>query len=393
MVHMHVARSGVGYCGLAVKVGSRDEDALHHGLAHFVEHTIFKGTTRRSSWHIINRMEAVGGEINAFTTKEETVVFSAFPSGNPTRAAELISDLVCNSRFPSRELDKEREVVADEIDSYLDVPADAVFDDFEDLLFAGSPIGHNILGNKASLATFDTECCRSYLGRWYVAPNMVAFYAGSMNADRVFKIFDHLFAPCAGPQPLRNIAVPPTVGSFEVHRPTDSHQCHTVMGIRTPGMASEMRYPLALFTNIVGGPGMNSLLNVSLREKNGLVYSVEAATGLFSDCGEFTVYYGCDPDDESRCRSLVASVMERISDGYISERRLQAAKKQYLGQLKIANENLENRILGVARRTLFCGSALSQAEVREEILGVSASAIREIGEACRNMSSLTFGPA
>lgn len=392
VVHLHVPRSAVGYCGVAVGAGSRDETPETYGLAHFVEHTIFKGTARRSSWHIINRMEAVGGELNAFTTKEETVVYSAFPSGNPSRAAELIADLICNSRFPVRELDKEREVVADEIDSYLDSPSEAVFDEFEDLMFAGSSLGHNILGNKDTLATFDSQCCRDYLRRWYVAPNMVAFYAGSMAPSRVLAIFERVFAACEGPMPVRYAAVPPAVANFNEWHRLDTHQCHTVIGSRTGGLGSELRFPLALFTNIMGGPGMNSLLNLALREKNGLVYTVEASTGLFSDCGEFTVYYGCDPADESTCRRLVRETLERVADGHITERRLAAAKKQYLGQLVIGSENLENRILGIARRTLFCGRAQTREEVREAINAVTSAQIAGMAGQALDMSFLTLGP-
>ena len=173
MVHMHARGASTAIAGVTARVGSRDDAHDAHGIAHMVEHNIFKGTQRRSSWHIINRMEAVGGELNAFTTKEETVVYSIYPAGNTARATELIADLVQNSRFPERELDKERQVIADEIDSYLDSPADAVYDDFDDLLFAGSPLGHNILGSKTDIAHIDSEQCRRYLHKHYTAQNMV----------------------------------------------------------------------------------------------------------------------------------------------------------------------------------------------------------------------------
>ncbi|MDE7468045.1 MAG: insulinase family protein [Muribaculaceae bacterium] len=186
MVHLHLSGAAVGHFGVAVNVGSRDEAPEVFGLSHFVEHTIFKGTDTHRSSYIINRMEAVGGELNAYTSKEETVVYSTFPAGNLRRAMELIADLVANSRFPERELEKEREVVADEIDSYLDSPADAVFDDFDDLLFAGHGIGHNILGTRAALDTFTPDVCRQYLKTYYTADNIVLFYAGDEAADKFF---------------------------------------------------------------------------------------------------------------------------------------------------------------------------------------------------------------
>ncbi len=392
MVHLHVPGAAVGYCGAAVMAGSRDEDPAHFGLAHFVEHTIFKGTARRSPWHIINRMEAVGGELNAYTTKEETVIYSVFPSGNLPRAAELIADLTANSQFPARELDKEREVVADEIDSYLDSPSEAVFDDFEDLIFAGSSLGHNILGTRDALDTFDSATCREYLRRWYVPGNMVVFYAGNLAADRVFDILEGRFSCIGGPTPEHHRAMPPVPAQFERHKAIDSHQCHTIVGARCCSFDSPDRYKLALLTNILGGPGMNSLLNVSLRERRGLVYTVEASTGLFSDCGTLAIYYGCDPTDNGLCRRLVNDTIRSVADGYMTHRRLELAKKQYLGQLVIASENLENRILGIARQTLLRGHATTNDQLIDSIRAVTPDDIASMAAQLTDTSSLTLGP-
>lgn len=392
MVHMSVPGCSVGYCGVAVRVGSRDEDVSCHGLAHFVEHTIFKGTARRRSWHIINRMEAVGGELNAFTTKEETVVFSAFPSGNLSRAADLIADLITSSQFPARELEKEREVVADEIDSYLDSPADAVFDDFEDLLFAGSRLGHNILGNRGALAGFSSEVCREYLRRWYVPANIVVFYAGAWAEKRVFSVLEKAFGGVAGPAPDVDRPIPQVVGPFDVIKEIDSHQCHTVMGARVGSMFSPDRYAVALLTNILGGPGMNSLLNIALRERRGLVYSVDASTAVFSDCGALAIYYGCDPHDNRKCRGIVKEIVGSVADGYLTSRRLDAAKKQYLGQTVLAGENVENRIISIARHHLFNDTILTRAQMIDAVKSVSPADISRIA-ASLNLSSLTLGPA
>ena len=393
MVHLHVAGSAVGYCGVAVRAGSRDEDPSHHGIAHFVEHTIFKGTSRRSSWHIINRMEAVGGELNAFTTKDETVVYSAFPAGNLARAAELIADLVTESRFPDRELEKEREVVGDEIDSYLDTPSEAVFDDFEDLMFAGSSLGHNILGTRTTLATFDSAACLEYLHRWYVVPNMVVFYAGSQSADRVFKTLEKEFGRCRpgdGSEAVR-LSSPQLALPFDEYKAIESHQCHTITGARIGGMDSHDRYATALLTNILGGPGMNSLLNVELRERRGLVYSVDASTGIFSDCGSLAIYYGCDPHDNDRCRHLVVDTVRSVADGYMTPRRLEVAKKQYLGQLVISGENVENHILSLARQYLFLNKITSRAEMEEALNNVGCHHLEVAADTLR-FSTLTLGP-
>ncbi len=391
MVHIAMPRSAVGYMGVITRVGSRHEDEATFGLAHFVEHTIFKGTKRRSSWHIINRMEAVGGELNAYTTKEETVLYSVFPSGNLARAAELVADLACNSQFPTRELEKEREVVADEIDSYLDSPSEAVYDDFEDLLFAGSSLGHNILGSRQTLSTFDSQVCRNYLQRWYVPENMIAFYAGNVGADAAFTLMEHAFASLSGSLPTIAMPCPPEVEPFEVHKPLDTHQCHTIMGARIGGMCAPERFANALLNNILGGPGMNSLLNVALRERRGLVYNVEAATGIFSDCGELTGYYGCDPEDNDRCSRLVGETIASVADGAITARRFEMYKKQYLGQLVVASENTESRVLGIARQTLFHGKASTAARTAEAIQAVTLAEIQSAASALLPLSRLTFG--
>lgn len=391
IVHLKVPGAEVGYCGVVVRVGSRDEDKSRYGLAHFVEHTIFKGTTKRKAWHIINRMEAVGGELNAYTTKEETVVYSAFPSGNLSRAAELIADLITSSTFPEHELQKEREVVADEIDSYLDTPSEAVFDDFEENIFKNSSLSHNILGNRQSLASFSSEICRDYLARWYVPENMVAFYAGNRSAESVFSTLEKEFAALSGTlQPVRRQA-PAVADTFNIYKVIDSHQCHTIMGAAVGSLTSPDRYTQALFTNILGGPGMNSLLNVSLREKRGLVYNVEASTGLYSDCGALSIYYGCDPHDNDLCRKLVGDTISSVADGFVSSRRLQAAKKQYLGQLVIASENIENRILSIARQYLFTGKLNTLVQITEAINEIGTDDIKEFATGLR-LSSITLGP-
>lgn len=362
----------VEYCGLAVNAGSRDESQSEFGLAHFVEHTIFKGTERRRAWHIINRMEAVGGELNAYTTKEETMVYSVFPTGNLSRAAELIFDLAANSLFPDTELDKEREVVADEINSYLDTPSEAVFDDFEDLIFAESQLGHNILGSADTVAKLTSADCRRYLRRYYTPGNMVFFYSGPTPRAVVERLAARLSAmlPATDGERTPRVA-PPVVEPFVASHGVGSHQAHTVIGARIPGMYDIDRQTLALLTNILGGPGMNSLLNVSLRERRGLVYSVDASTTIFTDAGLFTIYFGCDPEDNDRCVKLTLREMSRLAETPMSERALTKAKKQFLGQLTVGSENREQLALGSARATLYYGHALTPSQVYDRVMQVT----------------------
>lgn len=391
-LHIHCPRSAVEICGIYIKAGIRNELPAEHGLAHFVEHTLFKGTSKRRSSHIINRMEAVGGELNAYTTKEETVVYSIFPSGNLSRAAELIGDLCANSCFPDSELDKEREVVADEIDSYLDTPSEAIYDDFEDAIFAGSSLGHNILGSKESLRNFDSKACQEFVRRNYRADNMVAFYSGSRSASPVFKVLESNFSIiCGGEGDMSGYVLPVMNAPFCIDHRIPTHQAHCLTGARVGSYLAEDRYATALLVNIMGGPGMNSLLNIEMRERRGLVYSVEAATALFSDSGLLTVYFGCDADDVERCRDIVTKTFSRLCEK-LTPAKLDAAKKQYLGQLVIASENRENRVLAAARSLLWRGEIIAPAVTESTIKELSADAILHAAEPMLSPSLLTFSP-
>ncbi len=346
----------VDYFGVVINAGSRDDPEGYDGLAHFVEHTIFKGTVNRRACHIINRMESIGGELNAFTTKEETNVYTIFPHGNLTRAAELVADLVRNSVFPEKELAKEREVVREEIDSYLDTPAEAVFDDFEAKFFLGSRMSHNILGTAENLDRFTSEVCRRYIRELYVAQRMVVFYQGSSAPERVRGIVEQYFAEIpAGDVGVGGRAVPAPAVPFAERRDIGTHQAHCVMGAPLPPISSPDRVAINLLSNILGGAGMNSRLNVSLRERRGLVYAVDSSANMMSDCGLFTIYFGCDPEDAARCAELVAKELRKISTVGLTARQLAAARRQFLGQLVVAADNRENTALSLGRTLLLFG--------------------------------------
>lgn len=387
------APGAVEYFGITMSAGSRDEAPGLYGLAHFVEHTVFKGTSKRRACHINGRMEAVGGDLNAFTTKEETAIYTVFPRGNLSRAVELVADLATNSVFPARELEKEREVVSDEIDSYLDSPSEAVFDDFEDIFFRGSQLGHNILGPAGNLPLFTSEKCRGWLSGCYTAPRTIAFYYGPANPAKVAAMVGRYFEayPAAG-TPLSRVA-PVSRPAFNELKEIDSHQSHTVIGAAIPSVYSEERHAIGLAANILGGPGMNSRLNVALRERRGLVYSVEASANLMTDCGLFAVYYGCDPDDNARCRDLVLSELERLACEPMTQRALRAAKKQYLGQLQVSADSSEQSILSAARSMLYFGSVASDTERAARIEALTPDDILRAASYLTNPSSLTLGPA
>lgn len=385
--------SPVEYCGLAVKAGSRDESPEQYGLAHFVEHTIFKGTDRRRSWHIINRMESVGGDLNAYTSEEVTVLHSGFPSGHLERAVELMADLIGNSRFPEAQIDREREVILDEVDSYLDSPSEAIFDDFNDLLFAGSPLGHNILGNAQTISSFTPETCREFLSRYYTPGNMVFFYMGSTDPGRVFRLVEKHMSGFDHPTPPSAHTVPRMNASFDIYRRHDTHQSHTIIGARIPGMYDRSKRTFALLNNIIGGPCMNSLLNVALRERRGYVYSVDSYTSLFTDCGELTIYFGCDPEHVKPCRKIILETLYDLASSAMKPRALEAAKKQYIGQMTVGSDNREQAAISTGRAMLFYGYAAPTKEIIESINAITADDLRRAAEylAPDKCSTLTFG--
>lgn len=371
----------VEYFGVAIDAGSRDEKSGDEGLAHFVEHTLFKGTRRRKAWHVINRMEAVGGELNAYTTKEETMVYAVSPAGHMPRAAELISDLLGGAVFPAAELDLEREVIIDEINSYLDTPSENVFDEFEDMVFKGNPLGHNILGSEQTVKRFTTADCLRWLETFYTPSRMVVFYAGPARFSQFMSTAKRYFGylrPDRSDAPSRQR--PQSMSPAAETRHTGCHQAHTVMGAEIPGLYSPERYAISLLNNVLGGPGMNSLLNVGMRERRGLVYAVDSSSNYYTDTGLLTVYYGCDPADDSRCLRLADSILRKLSAGDFTPRRVAAAKRQYQGQLIVASENREQLALATARATLRGLTVKTVAETVEIVESISPEAIVD---ACR----------
>ena len=356
---VHIAsHSNIDFSGVMINTGSRMDPSGFPGLAHFVEHTIFKGTRHRKAWHINGRMEAVGGELNAFTSKEETFIYTVSPGGNLKRAVELVADLIADPTFPEKEINIERAVVMDEIDSYLDSPADAIYDEFEDDVFANSPLGHNILGTRESVERITGNDCRGFVERWYTPARMVAFYSGSMPPARVFATMNRYFGKLDRPE--STIAIPPTViQNFDLTRQCEgSHQDNVVTGTAIGGITDPHRHAMSLLCNIVGGPGMNSLLNMEMRERRGLVYSVDASISRYTDCGLFTVSFGCDHSDTRECRRLVNRILGYTLPRQLNDRSVERAKRQFLGQVAVSNDNRENATFRVARSTCFFGQAI-----------------------------------
>ena len=392
MIHLPVV-SPVSYCGFAVNAGTRDEEENEFGLAHFVEHMLFKGTRKRKSWHILNRMENVGGELNAYTSKEETFVYSISLEEHFDRAFELLADLVFDTQFPAHEIEKEVDVILDEINSYEDSPSELIFDEFENLLFEGHPLGHNILGNESSLAGFDTGVGLSFLHRYYVPENMLFFSMGNMDFRKIVKRAETLVGSVSLSFP--GLRRKPPFPERPVHMRThkDTHQAHVLIGSRAYSMHDDRRIPLFVLNNLLGGPGMNSRLNVSLREKHGLAYNVESSVTSYTDTGVHMIYFGTDPKNMEKAVCLVHRELDRLRNSALTTSQLQIARKQLIGQLGVSRDNRENTFLGMGKSFLHYNRYDTLQEICSKIEQVTASQILEVGNEIFdpfNQSSLIY---
>ena len=370
--------TSVVYCGYAIDAGTRDEQPYEVGLAHFVEHMLFKGTTRRRAWHILNRMENVGGDLNAFTNKEETVVYSAFLKKDFTRALELLTDIVFHSTFPQHEVDKERGVVLEEIDCYEDNPAELIFDDFEDILFRGHSLGHNILGTPQHVKRFTTASGRSFADRYYHPSNAVLFVYGNIPFSRIVMWAERFTAdiPAGSANKGRTAPLPYVPRQVETTRHT--HQTHVMMGCVGYPSGDKRRTGLYLLNNMLGGPGMNSRLNLALREQTGLVYNVESNLINYTDTGVFNIYFGTDANEADRCVELTLKELDRLRERPLTALQLSAAKKQLIGQVGVAADNFENTALGMAKTYLHYGEYEGSEALFRRIEAVTANELWDI---------------
>jgi len=382
--------SQVAYCGYAVNAGTRDEDPDTPGMAHFIEHMLFKGTTRRKAWHILNRMEHVGGDLNAFTNKEETVVYCSFMKQDFTRAAELLTDLVFHSVFPEHEIEKECEVIIDEIKMYEDTPAELIFDDFEDLIFAGHPLGRNILGNAERLRSYGKTDADAFFHRYYKPDNMIFFVMGNYTIEQVIReVEKHTSVITASPVLLHR-QQPPFCAAKRQDVSKQSHQAHVMIGGRAYDGQSTKRVALNLINNIIGGPGMNSRLNIALREHRGLVYEIESNYTPYTDIGTFSIYFGCDHEDAERCIDLVFKELKQFREQRLSDSQMRAAKKQLIGQIGVSSDNNENNALGMAKTFLHYNRFITSEEAFKNIELLTADLLQEVAQEILAESNLSI---
>lgn len=346
--------SPVLYCGYVVCAGTRHEESADSGMAHFIEHTTFKGTHRRRACHITNGLERVGGDLNAYTTKQETVYYATVLRDDFNRAADLLTDIVFHSTYPQAEIDKEVEVICDEIDSYKDSPSELIFDEFESMMYSGQPLGRDILGSAERLRQYTTADALRFTQRYY-RPENVAFYVyGDVDPQRVVRTLERLlpasdFSDLPRFSPLQQPVPVPCSQHNERIVEKSTHQAHVLIGGPTFAGTDERRFALILLNNMLGGPGMNSRLNLSLREKAGLVYSVDAYLNTYPDTGFWNVYFGCDAHDVKRCRRLLERELLRFIDTPLTPSQLAAAKKQLRGQIGISTDASEGYALALGK--------------------------------------------
>lgn len=374
----------VCYCGFMFDCGTRHEAGpTQYGMAHFIEHILFKGTQKRDSWHINNRMESVGGELNAFTTKEDTTFYSAFLYHDYNRAIELLCDLVCHPTAPEKELIKEQEVVIDEIMSYRDTPAELIYDEFENNLFANNPLGHNILGSEETVRNFHSDECLSFIRHHYTTSRTIFFFQGNIPLDRIVRTLEKWYEPrpdfiCTETDDkYASLNVIPT--DKELGNTEASHnQAHVILGAPAYHIGHPNSAALALLNNILGGPGMNSKLNLALREQRGLVYTVESNINNYTDAGYFSIYFGCDHEDVSKCLKLCHTQLDHFRNIEMTPTQLAAAQRQLRGQLGISQANLENNAISLAKNMLRLGRVESLDETCARIDAVTPSLVQQV---------------
>ena len=364
------SNSQVVYCGYDIAAGTRNELSGEEGLAHFCEHMSFKGTARRNAIQIINAIEGLGGELNAFTNKEDTVYYAAISKEHFSQVVNVLTDIVFHSQYPQHEIDKEVEVICDEIESYNDSPAELIYDEFENLLFEGHPLGHNILGNAEQLRTYTTADAIRFVRRNYRPDNMVFFVYGDIDFKRLCKSLEHLMPESSSP------SSPEKAQFIEQNRST--HQAHVMTGCQAYAYTDPRRMTLYLLNNILGGPGMNARLNLSLRERHGLVYTVESTMAAYGDTGIWSIYFGCDHHDVNHCRRLVRHELDRLMQKPLSQQQLIAAKRQLKGQLAIACDNREQFALDFGRSYLHHGYERDLETLYQRIDAITAEELQSI---------------
>lgn len=381
------------HCGIILNAGTREEKSKEQGLAHFIEHTLFKGTAKRKFYHILSRIDSVGGELNAYTAKEETCIYASFQNQYLERAVELIADITFNSTFPVKEIEKEKDIIIDEIHSYKDTPAEQIYDDFESHLYKNHPLGNNILGSIESVKSFKQKNIIDFIKHHYLIKNMVFSIVGNYKKEQVKKVMEKHF----GHYQTKGNPAPRTAPSinknFHVINNINANQSHCMIGSIAPSSASKKRTAMVLLNNLLGGPGMNSRLNLNIREKYGFAYNLDSNYVAYSDTGLFAVYLGTDKKYLQKTIALVHKELKKLRDTPLSTLQLHKAKLQLCGNISLAQENNSSVMLALGKSLLMFNKIDSLNSIYAEIEKITPKQLFHIANEVfdeKKMSSLTF---
>lgn len=392
VIHQYVD-SQVAHFGIIINTGSRDEEAKEQGMAHFIEHTIFKGTKKRKAFQINNRIEDVGGELNAYTTKEETAIYATFLREYYNRSIELISDIIIHASFPEKEIEREKEVVIEEISSFHDSPSELIFDEFEEIVFSGHPIARNILGTKKTVHKFTRDGIEKFIANNYNTHEIVICSVGKIEAKSFERMVRSNFDDMSeNSSPRKRIAFEGYTPQ-SVEKKKSTFQTHCIVGCESYKLGHDDRLPMALVSNILGGNSMNSRLNMALRERNGLAYNIESSYTPYSDTGVFMIYFGTEKENINRALDIVHKELKTLRDKEMGNIQLSRAKKQLIGQLAISSENYEDLMMSIGRSCLYFNKVDSLSEVFAKINDVTAKDINRIANEMlseKRLSKLIF---
>jgi len=392
LIHSQV-KSNVAHFGVFINSGSRDELLHEHGMAHFIEHAIFKGTKHRKSYHIISRLDDVGGDLNAYTTKEETVIHASFLKTYYARTFDLMSDILFNSVFPEKELEKEKEVILDEISSTFDNPAEQIYDDFEEIIFRNHPMGRSILGKANVIKDFSSNNIKTFIANNYHTDQIVLSSVGNIRPEKALALAEHYFgnAPAHFRHKSREklITQPAETKSLSFQ----TNQTHFIIGCPAYNLYHPQRLTLVVLNNLLGGPGMNSRLNLTLRERNALTYSIESGYTPYSDTGVFSVYFALDNEDLAKASSLVMKEFESLRKTKLGTLQLHKAKRQFIGQLAISAESNENIMMSIGKSHLTDEEIDTLKEINAKVESITALQLLETANEIlepNNLSTLIF---
>lgn len=393
LVHQQVGYSKLSHIGIFINVGSRDEDENERGVAHFLEHVLFKGTNKRKSFHILNRLDSVGGELNAYTTKEETVIHASVMLEHSSRAMELISDIIFNSVFPLNEIEKEKEVVVDEIQSYMDSPMDMIFEEFELQLFGGHPLGNDILGSEKEVRAITKEKILNFVRKHYVPQNMVLSYAGGLSFKKFLQLSERFFGEYKGDSSYHRQLFSWEKPVFNHKITKSNHQCHSVLGGIAYPYQHEQRLALMLLNNFLGGPAMNSKLNMVVREKHGITYNIESNFLPYRDSGIFLVYYGTEKEQMHKAEKLIQKEMQKLCNQKLGTLQLHFAKQQLIGYLALNGENIGGLMSSLGKSKMIFNTIESLENIIQSIHNINATQILELANEIilpQKLSSITY---